>query len=100
MRIYIAQQWLGRPNEAIEDASYDRQASCRSTDSEGLAGKNDPHATPLLKFRRMHKAKTIITTIFKTIKGHLAAKGLIKRGESMVDMKLIELMQLKASVRA
>jgi IS5 family transposase len=88
LRMYIAQQCFGLSDEAIEDALYDSQAIRRFVGMD-LARESAPDATTLLKFRRLLEDNKLTATIFETINQHLAAKGLMMRGGTVVDATII-----------
>lgn len=88
LRMYIAQQCFGLSDEAIEDALYDSQAIRRFVGMD-LSRESAPDATTLLKFRRLLEDNKLTATIFETINGHLAAKGLMLRGGTLVDATII-----------
>ncbi len=88
LRMYIAQQCFGLSDEAIEDAIDDSQA-IRLFVGVDLARDTDPDATTLLKFRRLLEDNKLTVTIFQTINRHLAAKGLMMRGGTVVDATII-----------
>ena len=54
-----------------------------------LARESAPDATTLLKFRRLLEDNKLTATIFETINGHLAAKGLMMKGGTVVDATII-----------
>ncbi len=88
LRMYIAQQCFGLSDEAIEDALYDSQAIRRFVGMD-LARATAPDATTLLKFRRLLEDSKLTATIFENINQHLAAKGLMMRGGTVVDATII-----------
>jgi IS5 family transposase len=88
LRMYIAQQCFGLSDEAIEDALYDSQAIRRFVGMD-LARDTAPDATTLLKFRRLLEDNKLTATIFENINQHLAAKGLMMRGGTVVDATTI-----------
>src|SRR5665647_1218822 len=78
LRMYVAQQCFGLSDEGIEDALYDSQAIRRFVGID-LNREAAPDATTLLKFRRLLESHQLTESIFNTINGHLAAKGLLLR---------------------
>jgi IS5 family transposase len=78
LRVYAAQQCFSLSDEAIEDAIYDSQA-IRAFVGIDLNRESAPDATTLLKFRHLLEANGLTKTIFDTVNGHLAEKGLIMR---------------------
>jgi IS5 family transposase len=88
LRMYVAQQCFGLPDEGMEDAIYDSQA-IRGFVGIDLNRESAPDATTLLKFRRLLENNELTRKIFETINGHLAAKGLMMREGTIVDATLI-----------
>jgi IS5 family transposase len=88
LRMYIAQQCFGFSDEAIEDALYDSQAIRRFVGMD-LGRESAPDATTLLKFRRLLEKHQLTASIFETINKHLASKGLMMRGGTVVDATII-----------
>ena len=88
LRMYIAQQCFGFSDEAIEDALYDSQAIRRFVGMD-LGRESAPDATTLLKFRRLLEKHQLTASIFETINKHLASKGLLMRGGTVVDATII-----------
>ena len=88
LRMYVAQQCFGLSDEGIEDAIYDSQA-IRAFVGIDLNRESAPDATTLLKFRHLLEANGLTKTIFDTINGHLAEKGLMMREGTIVDATLI-----------
>ena len=88
LRMYIAQQCFGLSDEGTEDALYDSQAIRRFVGID-LNVEAAPDATTLLKFRRLLETHALTRTVFDTINGHLAQKGLLLREGTIVDATLI-----------
>ncbi len=88
LRMYVAQQCFGLSDEGIEDALYDSQA-IRHFVGIDLAREAAPDATTLLKFRRLLETHQLTASIFNTINGHLAEKGLLLREGTIIDATLI-----------
>jgi len=88
LRMYIAQQCFGLSDEGTEDALYDSQAIRRFVGID-LNVEAAPDATTLLKFRRLLETHALTRTVFDTINGHLAQKGLLLREGTIVDAALI-----------
>jgi IS5 family transposase len=86
LRMYIAQRCFGFSDEATEDALYDSQAIRRFV---GMDLGRAPDATTLLKFRRLLEKHKLTASIFETINKHMASKGLMMRGGTMVDATII-----------
>ena len=88
LRMYVAQQCFGLSDEGIEDAIYDSQAIRRFVGID-LNRESAPDATTLLNFRHLLESHQLTESIFNTINGHLAAKGLLLREGTIVDATLI-----------
>ena len=88
LRVYFLQQWYGLADEAIEDASYDRQAM-RGFARIDLAADGVPDATTLLKFRRLLETNDLCEGIFNAINADLAGRGLMLREGTLVDATLL-----------
>ena len=88
LRMYIAQQCFGLSDEGIEDALYDSQA-IRHFVGIGLSHESAPDAITLLNFRHLLEPHQLTASIFNTINGHLAEKGLLLREGTIVDATLI-----------
>ena len=88
LRMYVAQQCFGLPDEGIEDAIYDSQSIRRFVGID-LARESAPDATTLLKFRPLLETHGLTRSIFETINGHLALKGLMMREGTIVDATII-----------
>ena len=84
LRMYVAQQCFGLSDEGIEDALYDSQAIRRFVGID-LNRELAPDAPPLLNFRHLLKSHQLTESIFNTINGHVAAKGLLLREGTIVD---------------
>ena len=89
LRMSIAQSCFGLSDEGIEGAIYDSQAIRRFAGID-LGREAALDATTLLKFRRLLEAKQLTGPIFTTINAHLAAKGLLLRGGTVVGATIIE----------
>ncbi len=88
LRMYVAQQCFGLPDEGIEDALYDSQAIRRFVGID-LSRESAPDATTLLNFRHLLETHQLTESIFNAINGHLAEKGLLLREGTIVDATLI-----------
>jgi IS5 family transposase len=75
-------------DEGIEDALYDSQSIRRFVGID-LSRESAPDATILLKFRRLLESHQLTGSIFNAINAHLARKGLLLRGGTIVDATLI-----------
>ena len=67
---------------------YDSQAIRRFVGMD-LGRESAPDATTLLKFRRLLEKHKLTASIFETINKHLASKGLMMRGGTVVDATII-----------
>ena len=83
LRMYVAQQCFGLSDEGIEDALYDSQAIRRFVGID--PGRETAPDAPLLNFRHLLESHQLTESIFNTINGHLAAKGLLLREGTIVD---------------
>ncbi|MBK5912825.1 IS5 family transposase [Rhodocyclus purpureus] len=88
LRLYVVQQCFSLSDEGAEDALYDSQAIRRFVGID-LAREAAPDATTLLKFRRRLEKNNLTKTIFETINGHLANKGLLLKEGTIVDATII-----------
>jgi len=88
LRMYVAQQCFGLSDEGIEDALYDSQA-IRHFVGIDLSRESAPDATTLLNFRHLLERHQLTASIFNTINGHLAQKGLLLREGTIIDATLI-----------
>ncbi len=86
--MYVAQQCFGFSDEGGEDALYDSQAIRRFVGID-LNRESAPDATTLLNFRHLLESHQLSESIFNTLNGHLAAKGLLLREGTIVDATLI-----------
>ncbi len=88
LRIYCLQQWYNLSDPGAEEALYDIQwmrAFC------GLElGRNAiPDETTILNFRHLLERHELTKAIFAAVAKHLAAKGELLRGGTIVDATLI-----------
>ena len=88
LRMYIAQQCFGLPDEGIEDALYDSQTIRRFVGID-LGRESAPDATTLLNFRHLLEHHQLTESIFNAINHHLAEQGLLLREGTIVDATLI-----------
>ena len=86
--MYVAQQCFGLSDEGVEDAIYDSQAIRRFVGID-LNRESAPDATTLLSFRHLLESHELTESIFNTINGHLAERGLLLREGTIVDATLI-----------
>ena len=88
LRIYVVQQCFGFSDEGTEDAVYDSQA-IGSFMGIDLGRESAPDATTLLRFRRLPETHQLTRMLFETINHHLARRGLLLKGGTIVDDTLI-----------
>jgi IS5 family transposase len=88
LRMYVAQQCFGLSDEGVEDALYDSQAIRRFVGTD-LSRESAPDATTRLNFRHLLESHGLTESLFNTINGHLAEKGLLLREGTMVNATLI-----------
>lgn len=88
LRMYGAQHCFGFPDEGIEDAIYDSQAS-RGFVGIDLNREGAPEATTQLKFRRVLEQHELTECIFTIINTHLNQKGLMLKDGRVVDATII-----------
>jgi len=86
--MYIAQNCFGLPDEGIEDALYDSQAIGRFVGID-LGRQAAPHATTLLKLRRLLEEKKLTAAVFDAINAHLAERRLLMRQGTIADANII-----------
>lgn len=88
LRMDITQQCFGLSYEGSEDAIYDSQA-IRGSIGIDLNREAALDATTLLKFRRLLEEHKLTERIFAAINVHLAFKGLMLKGGTVVDATII-----------
>ncbi len=88
LRMYVAQQCFGLSDEGVEDAIYDSQAIRRFVGID-LSWESAPDATTRLNFRYLLESHGLTESLFNTINGHLAEKGLLLREGTIIDATLI-----------
>jgi IS5 family transposase len=87
LRIYCLQQWyLSDPG--AEEALYDIQ-SMRAFAGLELGRDTIPDETTILNFRHLLERHDLTKAIFAAVAEHLAAKGELLRGGTIVDATLI-----------
>jgi transposase, IS5 family len=88
LRIYCLQQWYGLSDPGAEEALYDIQ-SMRTFVGLELGCDNIPDETTILNFRHLLERHELTKAIFAAVAEHLAAKGELLRGGTIVDATLI-----------
>jgi IS5 family transposase len=84
LRKYCLQQLFGLSDEGLPDEINESKAM-RAFIRIDLARERVPHATKLLKFRRLLEEHQLTAAIFGEITAHRAAHGLLLRRSTMVD---------------
>jgi hypothetical protein len=88
LRIYCLQQWYNLSDPGAEEALYDIQ-SMRAFAGLELGRDNVPDETTILNFRHLLERHDLTKAIFAGVAEHLAAKGELLRGGTIVDATLI-----------
>ena len=88
LRIYCLQQWYNLSDPGAEEALYDIQ-SMRAFCSLELGRDAIPDETTILNFRHLLERHELTKAIFEGVAEHLAAKGELLRGGTIVDATLI-----------
>ena len=88
LRIYCLQQWYSLSDPGAEEALYDIQ-SMRAFAGLELGRDAIPDETTILNFRHLLERHDLTKAIFATVAEHLAAKGELLRGGTIVDATLI-----------
>lgn len=88
LRIYCLQQWYNLSDPGAEEALYDIQ-SMRAFAGLELGRDNIPDETTILNFRHLLERHDLTKAIFAAVAEHLAAKGELLRGGTIVDATLI-----------
>jgi IS5 family transposase len=88
LRIYCLQQWYALSDPGAEEALYDIQ-SMRSFAGLELGRDAIPDKTTILNFRHLLERHELTKAIFEGVAEHLAAKGELLRGGTIVDATLI-----------
>jgi transposase, IS5 family len=88
LRIYCLQQWYNLSDPGAEEALYDIQ-SMRAFAGLELGCDNIPDETTILNFRHLLERHELTKAIFAAVAEHLAAKGELLRGGTIVDATLI-----------
>ena len=88
LRIYCLQQWYNLSDPGAEEALYDIQ-SMRAFAGLELSRDAIPDETTILNFRHLLERHDLTKAIFAAVAEHLAAKGELLRGGTIVDATLI-----------
>jgi IS5 family transposase len=88
LRIYCLQQWYSLSDPGAEEALYDIQ-SMRAFAGLELGRDAIPDETTILNFRHLLERHDLTKAIFEGVAEHLAAKGELLRGGTIVDATLI-----------
>ena len=88
LRIYCLQQWYNLSDPGAEEALYDIQ-SMRAFAGLELGRDAIPDETTILNFRHLLERHELTKAIFEGVAEHLAAKGELLRGGTIVDATLI-----------
>jgi IS5 family transposase len=88
LRIYCLQQWYNLSDPGAEEALYDIQ-SMRAFAGLDLGRDAIPDETTILNFRHLLERHDLMKAIFSAVAEHLAAKGELLRGGTIVDATLI-----------
>ena len=88
LRIYCLQQWYNLSDPGAEEALYDIQ-SMRAFVGLELGRDAIPDETTILNFRHLLERHDLTKAIFEGVAEHLAAKGELLRGGTIVDATLI-----------
>jgi transposase, IS5 family len=88
LRIYCLQQWYALSDPGAEEALYDIQSMRAFTGLE-LGRDAIPDETTILNFRHLLERHELTKAVFAAIAAHLAAKGELLRGGTIVDATLI-----------
>jgi len=88
LRIYCLQQWYNLSDPGAEEALYDIQ-SMRAFARLELGRDAIPDETTILNFRHLLERHDLTKAIFEGVAEHLAAKGELLRGGTIVDATLI-----------
>jgi IS5 family transposase len=88
LRIYCLQQWYSLSDPGAEEALYDIQ-SMRAFAGLELGRDNIPDETTILNFRHLLERHELTKAIFAAVAEHLATKGELLRGGTIVDATLI-----------
>ena len=88
LRIYCLQQWYALSDPGAEESLYDIQ-SMRAFCGLELGRDAIPDETTILNFRHLLERHDLTKAVFAAVAEHLAAKGELLRGGTIVDATLI-----------
>jgi IS5 family transposase len=88
LRIYLLQQWYQLSDPGAEEALYDIQ-SMRAFAGLELGRDAIPDETTILNFRHLLERHELTKAVFAAVAEHLAAKGALLRGGTIMDATLI-----------
>ena len=88
LRIYFLQQWYQLSDPGAEEALYDIQ-SMRAFAGLELGRDAIPDETTILNFRHLLEVHNLTKAIFEAVSAHLADKGALLRGGTIMDATLI-----------
>lgn len=88
LRIYCLQQWYSLSDPGAEEGLYDIQ-SMRAFAGLELGRDAIPDETTILNFRHLLERHDLTKAVFAAVAEHLAAKGEMLRGGTIVDATLI-----------
>lgn len=88
LRIYCLQQWYNLSDPGAEEALYDIH-SMRAFCGLELVRDPIPDETTILNFRHLLERHDLTKAIFERVAEHLASKGELLRGGTIVDATLI-----------
>jgi IS5 family transposase len=86
LRIYCLQQWYNLSDPGAEEALYDIQ-SMRTFCGLELGRDAIPDETTILNFRHLLERHELTKAVFETVAEHLAAKGELLRGGTIVMLQ-------------
>ena len=88
LRIYCLQQWYALSDPGAEEALYDIQ-SMRAFCGLELGRDAIPDETTMFNFRHLLERHDLTKAVFAAVAEHLAAKGELLRGGTILDATLI-----------
>jgi IS5 family transposase len=88
LRIYFLQQWYQLSDPGAEEALYDIQ-SMRAFCGLDLGRDTIPDETTILNFRHLLERHNLTSRLFEAVSAHLADKGALLRGGTIMDATLI-----------
>lgn len=88
LRIYFLQHWFNLSDPAVEEALYDSNAM-RQFVGIDLGREPAPDETTVCKFRHRLEEHELTPKLFLTINHHLALKGVLVSGGTIVDVSIV-----------